>query len=174
MTDTQALRDLEKRLTEATGPDRELDAIFAAVLDGMTKIEIDRQEVWATTGSGYATARLLGWIDPGKTQRNFSIYDDTTPRFTASLDAAIALCERVLPGHSFGVRTSATWADHTKWAGKPVWEAVATDTGDTDDYYPFEDSHGREDVSEFFSKHCHPALALCLATVRALLAKAPT
>lgn len=160
---TEALKELEARLVAASGPDREIDALLAVALlkpeqatdDLIYYRRVDRDDN-CTPGTYWR-----------KSRSGMSL--QTAETYTASLDAAIALCERVLPGHSMGFRTCSNWAEHHKWAGKPAWEAVVTDTGDTDDYYPFEhDYHSSDDVSEFFGEHCSPALALCLAIVRAL------
>lgn len=72
---------LVERLRAATGPDRYLDALVARSIAG------------SPDGHWYD---LLGkWTSDG-----------TTPPVTASLDAAIALVERALPGMSWEVRKS--------------------------------------------------------------------
>lgn len=94
MTD---LRELEKRLEEATGPDRELDCLIWGRDRGL---EITWQnDCMIAQGEG-----AIGWIDPGKHQRNFSTNRSehgpgSIPAYTASLDAAVALVERVLPSN---------------------------------------------------------------------------
>lgn len=96
------LQEIEKRLQEATGPDRELDALIWAELDG--------RDVRYEDGAVIARSRvpphnecLLGLVDhPGRSSRNFFEADGwkpPIPHVTASLDAAIALAERVLPSN---------------------------------------------------------------------------
>lgn len=71
---------LERRLEEATGPSRELD---------------------------WAIADATGYFDAfervGYDRHNFD--DDDLPRYTSSLDAAVALVKRVLPGWCWRVAT---------------------------------------------------------------------
>ncbi len=98
-------------------------------------------------------------------------HESASFRAMYSLDAALALVERVLPGWSYGLRCSAVWADHHQWAGKPVWEAIVANPGESDNYEPWCEHDGYnedgEPILEYESKHCSPALALCLALLRA-------
>lgn len=72
------MRDLIERLEKADGPDRELDAKLARHLAG------DPVDHWF---------RLFGdWFT-----------DRTIPSYTSSIDAAVALVERVLPGAEWEV-----------------------------------------------------------------------
>lgn len=89
--------DIIKRLEEATGPDRELDArIFCAAnnmiweIDGQRVVGIDRDD-----GNNWET---IGYVDPGKYSLNFTTYREDIPTYTSSLDATIAIVERMLPG----------------------------------------------------------------------------
>lgn len=43
--------------------------------------------------------------------------------YTASLDAALALVERVLPGHLIALAGPWRYADHHPKAGQPIWNA---------------------------------------------------
>lgn len=76
-TDTKSrYQDIISRLEKATGPDRELDAdVFFAL-------------------GGERYGALLKW--PGE-----CVYFGVFPDFSASLDATIALIERVLPGWGY-------------------------------------------------------------------------
>lgn len=68
---------LLKRVEAASGPDRELDDALSRALSGVKGAETDHwYDFWGV------------WTSAG-----------TTPHYTASLDAAIALCEKVLPDH---------------------------------------------------------------------------
>ena len=71
-----ALKELAEMLDAATGPSRELDAELAVVFDGKT------------FGVGIWSSMLVG--EDG----NFF----PVPDYTSSVDAALALVERLLPG----------------------------------------------------------------------------
>lgn len=120
-----ALPELEKRLEEATGPDRDLDGALASII-APHQVESDDGD-W--------------WWGPYNEQ------PVRVPEFTSSIDAAVALAERVLP-----------W-----WC----WSVSLNDEG--------------QYLCEIAPKGCpgggpdcekqSPALALCLAIVRALIVK---
>lgn len=72
-----ALADLKVRVDAATGPDRELDIQIVGTIREGAPLSEDR----------------LGGLRTG-----FEPYDAVWPHVTSSLDAALALVERVLPG----------------------------------------------------------------------------
>jgi hypothetical protein len=78
LSDLTALRD---RVSSLTGPDREVDGELA-LLAGWTctKMERDRQPYWRKPG-------VIEWFQRAE-----------LPPYTASLDAAFALKEALLPG----------------------------------------------------------------------------
>jgi hypothetical protein len=91
------MKELAERCEQATGPDRELDMLIDCALKGVIPIYPTEGHPM-TPGRGgrieaAGTFELLGWIDPGEVQRNFSPYggEDRYPRYTASLDAAMSL-----------------------------------------------------------------------------------
>jgi hypothetical protein len=91
-----SLTDLIERVEGATGPDREADCELWALHHGLT-LE------WQGTTLVAGEEGVVGWIDPGRLARNFYTNRARTgpgsiPAYTASLDAALTLCERVLPG----------------------------------------------------------------------------
>lgn len=100
MTD---LRELEKRLEEATRPDRGLDGIIARDVAGWIPhfdLEGDRIIKWHRYGGH--------WHEPGTHPKkgtcrarsdNYPGFQTDCPEFTKSLDAAVALVERVLPSN---------------------------------------------------------------------------
>jgi hypothetical protein len=103
-----SLQELRERIGRLTGPDRETDMlIWGALLE-------DKRDRWS------------GW--------SFWITAGGLPHFTASLDAAVALVERVLPGWNWLLRNdnclANLWAPGTEpndgdacypsWAGTPV------------------------------------------------------
>lgn len=88
MTD---LTTLIAKLEAATGPDRELDVAISCDIDGcvLEKRGNDRKEwLYPVEGDG-------GRQDPSAYGQFLS------PRFTSSIDDAVALAERVLPGFVF-------------------------------------------------------------------------
>lgn len=91
MADTQDLLRLADEVTAATGPDRELDCMIWAAVNGLAV-------VW-TGGDDHILiidGHVIGSIDPGKHSRNFGCNRRETgpgsiPAYTASLDAAMSL-----------------------------------------------------------------------------------
>lgn len=119
MTD---LTTLIAKLEAATGPDRELDAEIAIALD-----QIASRDFWS--------------ID--------YIKADMVPAVTGSIDAAVALAARVLPG--WGWSTQSFGEDGAQ--GK-VWK------------------HGWYDGAVIYAEHSSPAIALVIAILRAKQAEA--
>jgi hypothetical protein len=115
------LQELEKRLSEATAPDWDID-----------------RDIHYLGNDGHGP----GWLACDK------------PRYTASLDAAKALCERLLPGHGFCLEQGISREMRSEVA---YWHA---------EVYGF----GRVFRGEF-EERGNLALALCLAVVRAWIAK---
>jgi hypothetical protein len=94
------LGDLIARVEGATGADREIDiAIACAVRNPPIGVSRSTWESWPGQDG-----RFTGLIHCG----GFTI--ERPPEFTASLDAALALCERVLPSVFWNVGVSDTKA----------------------------------------------------------------
>jgi len=140
--DGKALGDLVERLEKAEGGSRELDAEIA-LLEGWTlqKMKGDRQPYWRKPG-------VTHW---------FSREHDGPPMYTTSIDAAVALAERLLPRWSgvvdFGRDAPMRRADiysHVKEMG--------------------EDEYGEPvEIRDFsWGEARTPALALTAAVLRAL------
>jgi hypothetical protein len=91
-------------LASLTAPDREVDALIATTIGGYVyeKRDNDRKAWYYPTDSG-------GWR-----QQLYSAFSDKLPAYTASLDAAVALCERVLPGWSGDIDIGKPIADSGK------------------------------------------------------------
>lgn len=91
--------DLVERVESGTGSDRELDCLIDAALDGRSISESGNMILARNSRPPHDTY-ILGWIDPGKTSRNFSEGPSRppVPRYTASLDAVVSLIEQKLPG----------------------------------------------------------------------------
>ena len=142
MTNLNALRELEKRLAEAKGPDRKIDAAITAALCPCEPPDCIPD----------LHARIVAKVlDGGE--------DSEIERFTASLDAAVALVERVLPG------TEVTLRMGTKNSEGHLLDATARLA------LPFQGSFGLMFLCQPEQAHGVPALALCLACVRALIAQ---
>ena len=85
----ETLLALADRAEKATGPDREIDCFVWMALNG---IEPSMQGDMLVAGK----EGVIGWIDPGECQRNFTTNRSTSgpagiPAYTASLDAAMSL-----------------------------------------------------------------------------------
>lgn len=128
------LNALLERVRAASGPDRNLDLAIHMALEP------------ANYAPGWA------WDDLGR-----------PPHLTASLDATVALVERVLPGWQFALAGPWKWAEHTPRAGQPIWYAeVARDSED--------DGLGYKEMNDLSYRGATPALALISALLSALLA----
>jgi hypothetical protein len=119
------LATLEQRLVEAVGPDQEIDGLLWNFIDERTLVALD---------------------DRGQTDR---IAYDIAPPYTSSIDAAVALVERVLPGAEYEITT--------RYGPAHVQLPLNGD----------ECSDGRREDGNV-------PRAICLALVRALQAKSPT
>lgn len=100
MTDLATLRDLLERVKAATGPDRELDAaIYNAAPEKVGDKDFCAfrlpMDEW---GDRFDDGWRIGW--EGRQ------YPEKLPRLTASIDAALALVERVLTGHIWDVTST--------------------------------------------------------------------
>lgn len=80
------------RLGKSTGPDRELDFAIGATLDGWERKWSEDRETHR--GGWYMRQADFSWS-------HYSVA--LLPQYTDSLDAAIALVERMLPGWNFQV-----------------------------------------------------------------------
>lgn len=94
------MTDLIKRLEEAEAGGRELDAAIAVLIGGFFAVKSRLNP--AVPDYGYFDAEGAPVL-PGHGG------DQMVPRYTTSLDAALALAERVLPGWHWDVR---------HWAGR--------------------------------------------------------
>ena len=90
MTD---LTTLIAKLENATGPDRELDAEIAATFHYMSNMP-DWVNDWSGGWEAVKSGRVYLIEDSGN--RGPNLFSDS---FTDSIDAAVALASRVLPGH---------------------------------------------------------------------------
>lgn len=89
----ETLEALLARVEAATGPDQELDGDLAVALEGWTlrKFEGDKRPYWRDAKHS--------------NQENYFARKDGPPRYTASIDAAVALVEKKLPGAEYSIST---------------------------------------------------------------------
>jgi len=147
-----SLADLIERVEGATGPDREADCELWALHHGLT-LE------WQGTTLVAGEEGVVGWIDPGRLARNFYTNRAKTgpgsiPAYTASIDAALALCERVLPEAWPGFQRNRVTDPARAWS---AWLEIFPEGVNFPDTYDFNAPT--------------PALALILAMLKALQAK---
>ncbi|WP_127524009.1 hypothetical protein [Mesorhizobium sp. Z1-4] len=101
-------KELIERLEKLERPDREIDCLIWAHFDGRTVRESDRFILARSTRPPHDEC-VLGTIDPGEYSRNFQCegyHNPPVPAYTASLDAAIALVEKMRPGWTWGAGTT--------------------------------------------------------------------
>lgn len=101
----EGIRGLLERVERATGPDAQLDEALTAFGEGAERVED------ATFDHKHGYARDGFWVSIGPIKP-----------FTASIDAAFALVERLLPGSNYGVDKTdegdeLTWFDATAGEG---------------------------------------------------------
>lgn len=125
------MTDLIIRLSKLDAPDREVDAEIAVAIDL------------------FETQPNKGWpdrLDYGRREENGSVtwpghgFDQLVPPYTASVDAAIALAERVLPNER-------VWINRIAFDSNHQWRASLTDN--------------------HVSWGINPAIALCITILRA-------
>ena len=107
---TSELQSLLERVEKATGPDREIDCVLRAVLDGYTVRE-ESNQIIARCNAKPHDEYMIGAIDPGREQRNFTEWRCQTweaPHATSSLDAVLALVEEKLPGADWMLNSGKT------------------------------------------------------------------
>lgn len=145
LSSTADLTHLLSRVEGARGPDRELDALICAALRDIAG-PADCEYVRAWSGPWVAQAGLvILQEDSGHNGPNFR-----PEKYTASLDAALALVERVLPGWTMAC------------------DATAPELGI--DWELFEPG---PDGSRIVGTHEKHPLALLAALLKALIAQQP-
>lgn len=148
MNNTSGLAELIERVERAMGPDREIDRLIARLVG------------WHRVEPRFSRSRKGGWIAPedfmgvesSGAPRLDSLHGTTiwpdVPAYTASIDAALVLLERVLPGWT----VANVGQDDTK-----RWWAELREG--------FQTSYSRVATSGPLAS---PALALVLSTLKAL------
>ena len=111
------LPHLIERCESGEGPDRELDCLIEAVLDGRTIRESGNMTL-ARNSRPPHDEYIVGWIDPGVKRRNFSDGHSVPPvrRYTTSLDAVVSLIQQKLPGWKWSVMSFADQFKGNAWS----------------------------------------------------------
>lgn len=158
------MRDLIERLEKATGPDRELDeAIWLAAIPGATRKNLMEEFP--------AEKPLWEYYDP---EQRAYFRAGLIPAYTASTDAAVALVERCLPGWMWRVASCSVSDD--AWVAPDYscpkhGERLIRELGDTSGDPT---SHWIDITDVDLRPPGRPAIALCLALLRALDAQVKT
>lgn len=130
------MTNLITRLSKLDAPDREVDAeiyiLFNIPAERAGRID-------------YSNGMVGWWPKDGP-----YVSAVTVPAYTASVDAVIALAERVLPGWYWGITQGDDGEDATEFQGN-VWPSIQP--------YPAE--------LEQYGYHKFPAIALLIALLRA-------
>jgi hypothetical protein len=145
MTSSDKQKELEalrERVGKATGPDREIDAL---VWLKCCPEAFDDQAFWSWRGM-----QPKGISDRALDDVKVGYARSRAPFFTASLDAALALVERVLPGWGWQIKRYGEDGEHEAY----LWP-------------PSEADHSRLHAE---CQHTTPALALLSALLSALIA----
>lgn len=141
--------ELIEKLEKVIGPDRELDACIAFTTGEFDfKLKHGFEDCRIERGA----RREDDFVEVHVVNKGTLIYGERYPRYTASIDAAVQLCERVLPDYLWGI-TQGTDGD-VEFQGN-IWPNTQ----------PFDAS------KDHFGYHSKPALALCIAILRALQPK---
>ena len=157
--DKQALIALLERVEKATGPDRELDCRISH--------HFDRRGIWygAAEDSGWAPAETVdGWDDTKWHEVGQDYVSSLVQQFTRSIDAALALVERVLPSALWHVNRPADWTGKIK---KRKGEPLPAFEG-----YVSLGTIGATDYVSGSSMGHNPSLAILAALFKALISKA--
>lgn len=132
------LTTLIAKLEAAKGPSRELDAEIAATFHYVSHMP-DWVNNWSGKWEAAKSGRVYLMEDSGNRGPNF-----ISDSFTDSIDAAVALSERVLPGWDWGSHSFGEDGAHGE-----VWK------------------HGWHDDTVIYGAHSSPAIALVIAILRA-------
>ncbi len=139
------LKELLELVENATGPDREIDAdLFVAL--------INPEWVTSKKDPGFAAADKRSFWPEGKA-RYITRDCKPAPQYTASIDAAVALVERMLPGWSIEMV-------RTRYCTVEMWKA------DEQGFF----NSGRDPIVRRTEGYTLP-LAILAALLKALIAQ---
>lgn len=114
-----ALSELRERVEKASGPDRELDARIA-LFAGDFSIRMDAghgYRIFRGKPERYQASILSGSGTEGDACRALGYSVLSVLRYTASIDAALALVERKLPGQGWSLLEDALYLDRMSVKG---------------------------------------------------------
>lgn len=114
MSDQADLRDLLARVEAATGPDREIDR---AIWRHFNPIKLERRVSDVQLPEGFGKGPLNDALDP-------------TPMLTSSVDAALALVERKLPGRGIVMGLGKNSPDEPIAGAAIIFNGLHPDSGD--------------------------------------------
>lgn len=151
MTDVAALKALRERVAQLNGPDRKIDAEVWSSATG-NETHFPNPFVHEADGLHAYTSPVDGMGPMSRWQR--------VPPITASLDAAISLVEKMLPGWAPGLVQN---LHHSHWVGSlsQARPGVKSDASTTDL------------IITCSAIANTPALALVAAAIDALISQAP-
>ena len=166
MADLATLRDLRDRLANATGPDRRLDHDLMALSYVKGERSIGTME---DDGTGWRPCTDFVWIDPETNRWKTTARDGF--EYTASIDAAVALCTRVLPGWMWRIAQCSVSDDASVEPdfNHPIYGAELQRVFGDDAMRGFFDVYPGCDIDQ--RPPGQPALALCRAIVGGLIAQ---
>jgi hypothetical protein len=146
------LNELLERVEKAMGPDRELDGEIAAALrDG------DKLPDWAKNWAGEWRPTIQGSVvlmqNSGEPGPHFS-----SSKYTASIDAALALVERKLPGWH--------WSVSNPFISPPTYHACVANPEDNGAIEPWNIEHETHEGAG-----ANGPLAILVALLAALIGK---
>lgn len=143
--DITRLRSLLERCEKASGPDRELDADLAVAMG-----HFDYRLRYGLEDCRIVRGRIIdaNQVEVGVVGKGGLLFIDDLPKFTASLDAAVALIEKALPG----------W----DWRG----QSMGSDGCFAEVWW-----HGWRDDTVIHAEAKSPTLALLSALLKALIAR---
>jgi len=141
-----ALKELLERVEKATGPDLEIDGLIAQAFGSLPP------------EARYSTENIYGECEPHWVSGGYGDYKFYEPDpLTASIDAAVGLVEKMLPGRDVNLEIGNVGPDRV-----------------TDAYISGADGYFEEPKTpDAHGYGLTPALALCAALLRALIASEP-
>lgn len=143
-----ALSSLISRVEKATRPSEELDAHIRCALLADDQAYVKQSEyngAWCVYSGEYNGKPRL--VEPQRRRIPHTLW---VAEYSSSIDAAVALAERVLPGWDWSAESFGADGAHGR-----VWK------------------HGWHDDTVVRADHFSPVIALVLATLRALQSKGP-
>lgn len=142
---------LIERLEKATVPDRELDGLIAKHVEGLS-FGFCGEEGWSCgeCRDGNSCGVPLGLHDERTAYPRDWRYDERLPHYTGSIDAALGLVERVLPGQAV-IMAHGRETPQEPLGAACIFNGMSSDSGEAAE-----------------AEAATLPLAICLATLRAI------